>query len=251
MRELHNLVMMQTDKLSYFTVNFRGTQAIITVWERETPAEKPEKQQPCHVVSELTGVIAALRVRSGLACVKIGDTVQPGDLIASGRIVNQNDETDVTLVAASAEADVRTWYTLKTVVPQELDILISEQVQQDRRYLLLGTQRFPLSIIENNTVSWYDKQIKTHYLKLHEDFRWKIGIESQKTVLYHAEKAQIDRSALEKMLRQRMLERLLNTKPNAQLIASDFALHQTEQGAWLGVLKVELIETTGKEVLME
>ena len=40
-------------------------------------------------------------------------------------------------------------------------------------------------------------------------------------------------------------------KPDAQLVQSDFKLEQNVQGAWLGTLKVELIETTGKEVPME
>lgn len=251
MREMRNNVMIRTDKLSYFTVNFKGTQAIVTVWERENPAEKPSIPEPCNVVSELTGIVEALRVRNGLACVKIGDTVQPGDLIASGRIVNENDETDVTLLAASAQADVRTWYTLQAVLPCELDILVSDSVQQSRLYLLLGTQRFPLSIIEKNAVSWYDKQIKTHNLKLHEDFQWKMGVECQKTTLCHTEKAQIDQAALEKLLQQRMTDRLMKAKPEAQLISSEFQLKKTEQGAWLGVLKVEMLETTGKEVPME
>lgn len=251
MKELRNNIMMQTDKLSYFTINFKGTQAIVTVWERENPVEKPEKPLPCHVVSELTGVVSALRVRSGLACVKVGDTVQPGDMLASGRIVNQNDETDVTLLAASAEADVRTWYTRQTAVPNELAVLFAENTPRDRLCLLLGTQRFPLCIIENHTDSWYDKQVKTHYLKLHEDFRWKMGIEVQKTTICHAEKAKIDRSALEKLLQQRMMDSLMKEKPEAQLVSAKFQLKQTTQGAWLGVLDVELIETTGKEVPME
>ena len=251
MREMRNIVMLKTDKLSYFTVNFRGTQAIVTVWERETPAEKPEEHLPCNVISHLTGVVAALRVRSGLACVKVGDTIQPGDLIASGRIVNANDETDITLLAASAEADVRTWYTLQTAVPCELAILVSETVQRDRLYLLLGTQRFPLSIIEKNTVSWYDKQVKTRYLKLHEDFRWKIGLEYIKTAVCRTEKVQIDRSALENLLQQRMIDRLMQAKPEAQLISSEVQLKQSEPGAWIGVLKVEMLETTGKEVPMD
>lgn len=251
MRELRNDIMMRTDKLSYFTVNFKGTQAIITVWERENPAEKPTKPQPCHVVSEVTGVVSALRVRSGLACVKVGDTVQPGELIASGRIVNQNDETDVTLLAASAEADVRTWYTLQAAVPNELAVLSSENIPRDSVFLLLGTQRFPLCIIENHTDSWYDKQIKTHHLELHEDFHWKMGIEVQKTMICRAEKAKIDHTALEKLLQKRMMDSLMKAKPEAQLVSAEFQLEQTAQGAWLGVLKVELIETTGKEVPME
>ena len=48
-----------------------------------------------------------------------------------------------------------------------------------------------------------------------------------------------------------MLHQLLTAKPEAQLVQTDFTLEQNSQGAWLGVLKVELVETTGRQVPME
>lgn len=248
LREMRNIVMTMTDKLSYFTVNFKGTQAIVEVWERETPAEKPEKQPPCDVVSDLTGIILRLRVRTGTAMVKVGDTLQPGDLIASGTIVNENDETQITRLHAEAEADVRTWYTLKTAVPKELQTLTDENQGRERLYFLLGVRRFHLGIIENTTVSWYDKQIKTHYLHLQENFRWPIGLERQQVTLCRAEEASVDPALLAEQLEKRMLDGLLASKPEAELVQADFTLEQSPQGAWLGVLKVELVETTGQEV---
>ena len=251
LREMRNDVMTMTDKLSYFTVNFKGTQAIIEVWERENPAEKPEQQPPCDVVSDLTGIVLRLRVRTGTAAVKIGDTLQPGDLIASGTIVNENDETQITHLHAEAEADVRTWYTIRTVVPKELQTLTAETQVRDQLYFLLGERRFHLGIIENSTVSWYDKQIKTHYLHLQENFRWPIGLERQQVTLCRAEEASVDPALLAERLKTRMLDRLLTSKPDAELVQADFTLEQSPQGAWLGVLKVELVETTGQEVPIE
>lgn len=248
LREMRNIVMSKTDKLSYFTVNFKGTQAIIEVIERENPAEKPKTQPPCNVVSDLTGIVLRVRVRTGKAIAKVGDTLQPGDLIASGIIVNENDETQTTLLHAEAEADVRTWYTVRTAVPSELQLLTGVESYAERRSFLFGERRFPLGLIEKNTVPWYDKQIKTHYLHLHEYFRWPIGLERQIITYCGVKTAAIDAAALSELLEQRMLERLMASKPGAQLVQADFTLEQSTQGAWLGVLKAELVETTGREV---
>lgn len=248
LREIRNYVMTNADKLSYFTLNFKGTQAIIQVWERENPAEKPEEQPPCNVVSDLTGIVLRLRVRTGTAQVKEGDTVQPGDLIATGVIVNENDETQTTLIHAEAEADLRTWYTIRTAVPGELQVLQKEELVRERLYFLFGQRRFHLGLIENNTFSWYDKQIKTHYLHLQDNFRWPIGLEQEQIVLCKTQDAEVDRAALSDTLKTRMLDRLMASKPGAQLVQADFTLEQSSQGAWLGVLKVELVETTGQEV---
>jgi len=248
MRELKNYVMNCTDKLSYFTVNFKGTNAVVEIWERETPAEKPETPPPCNVVSDLTGIVLRLRVRRGNALVKVGDTLQPGDPIATGVIVNENDETQITLLHAEAEADVRTWYTIRTAVPAELKLLKAERVGRETYGFLWGGRRFPLGLIEKSTVPWYDKQIKTHYLHLHEFFRWPIGVERQKITYCGVKEAAIDAAVLSDLLEERMLDRLLASKPGAQLVQADFTLEQSPQEAWLGVLKVELVETTGREV---
>ena len=250
-RTMRNQIMTITDKLSYFTVNFKGTQAIVRVWEKEHPVEKNEEAPPCNVVSEVTGMVTALRVRTGKALVKVGDILQPGDLIATGVIVNENDETQVTLLRAQAEADVRTWYTLQTAVPAELRLLEPDGRVEKRRYFLFGGRRIPLGIIEKSTVPWYDKHIKTHYLHLHEDLRWPVALERQQTLLCEAKEASVDRDALAEVLEKRMLERLLEEKPGAQVQKADFTLEQTPKGAWLGVLKVELVETTGRQVPME
>ncbi len=248
MRKLRNDVMLKTDKLSYFTVNFQGTHAIIEVWEKRNYQEKPEEAQPCDIVSDLTGIVEALRVRTGIAQVKVGDTLQPGDVIATGVIVNEHDDTQVTLLHAEAEADVRTWCIRRTIVPSELQLLTQTLVEEKQHGFRLGVRRFPLGLIEKNGFSWYDKQINIQHLKLREDFRWPLGFVTAKILECQAEKAQIDREKLSQVLEARMLARLLLEKPDARVIDTQFALEQTEQGAWQGILKAELVETTGKEV---
>jgi similar to stage IV sporulation protein len=250
-RTMRNHLLTMSDKFSYFTLNFKGTQAIVRVWEKEKPVEKPEILPPCNVVSEVTGVVTALRVRTGKAVVKEGDTLQPGDLIATGVIVNENDETQVTYLRADAEADVRTWYTLQAAVPSELQVLAYDGKVAERYCFLLGNRRIPLGIIEKNAVSWYDKQIKTHYLHLHEDFRWPVALERHRTLFCAPKEASVDRGALAEILEKRMLDRLLAQKPGALVQQADFTLEQSPKGAWLGVLKVELVETTGRQVPME
>lgn len=251
MKELKNNLMIKDDKLSYLTVNFQGTHAVVQIWERPEQENKPNVQGPCNVVADLTGIVTDLRVRTGLAKVRVGDTLQPGVMIASGVIVNENDETQVTLVHAEAEADVRTWYTRKAVVPAELQQLLAAREVKNVNAVQLGGRRFPLGIIEKNAFSWYDKQINIQYLQLQEHFRWPVARIGMQTVRCTVENAQIDRNKLEGVLEARMIGRLLAEKPGATLVRSEFSLEQSETGAWLGILKAELVETTGMEVPIE
>lgn len=247
-RELRNNVILKTDKLSYLTVNFRGTHAIVEVQERRNMETMPEKQAPCDVVSGLTGIVTDVRVRTGLATVKVGDTLQPGELIATGVIVNQNDETQVTLLHAEAEVDLRTWYTRKTAVPAELQQLLPDGVIGNERFMQLGDRRFPFGMVEKNGFSWYDKQIKIQYLQLQEYFRWPVAWITGRTHRCALFDAVIDREKLASVLEQRMKEQLRAEKPDATLVKTNFSLEQSPSGAWLGILEAELVETTGLDV---
>lgn len=247
-RELKNNVLIKTDKLSYLTVNFRGTHAIVEVQERHNIETMPEKQAPCDVVSGLTGIVTEVRVRTGQVVVKVGDTLQPGDMIATGLIVNQNDETQVTLIHAEAEVDLRTWYTLKTMVPAELQQLLPDGGIGSEKFIQLGARRFPCGVIEKKGFSWYDRQIKVQYLQLQEHFRWPVAWITGQTCRCAIFDAVIDREKLASVLEQRMKERIQAEKPDATLVKTSFSLEQSPSGAWLGILEAELVETTGLEV---
>ncbi len=250
-RNIQNTVMINSEKLSYFTVNFQGTHAVVEVWEKRNQQKKPELPEPCNVISDKTGIITELRVRTGTALVKVGDTLQPGDLIATGVIVNENDETQVTLLHAQAEADVRTWKTLRTLVPKELQTLTQTPVQQTTTCLQLGSRRFPALHIEKNGFSWYDKQVEKRYLRLREDFRWPVGLTREKIYSCSLETPEIDEHKLEAVLEERMILSLMEQHPEAKILHTQFTLEKEKNGAWMGILKAELLETCGVEVPIE
>ncbi|MBD4340580.1 hypothetical protein GUH15_31970, partial [Xanthomonas citri pv. citri] len=60
-----------------------------------------------------------------------------------------------------------------------------------------------------------------------------------------------ERDALSALLEERMLRRLLAAKPEAELCGHTFSLEKTGGGAYLGVLRAELIETCGVEAPAE
>ena len=143
---------------------------------------------------------------------------------------------------------MRTWYTLKTVVPAELQTLSYAEPREKSLSLLLGQRRFPLKIIEKPALSCYDKKIDIYSLQLQDNFRWPIALVEEQTTRCAVDPGEVDREALSKVLEQRMITRLRETAPEAELVWSNFRLEKTSGGAWLGVLEAELVETTGKEV---
>lgn len=248
-RALKNHVIAGCDKLSYLTVNFRGVQALVQVWERkDTPSAVPQ-EEPCNIVSDKTGVILRLRVRQGTACVQVGDAVRPGDILAEGTLSGANGV--LRPVHAMAEAEIRSVYTIRTAVPAELRTLRRWEELRPERYLVLGKDRFSLRKIENTDNLWYDKQIQEQLLPIQEDFHFPVGLETVYRYCCIPSGEAPEQGELGALLERRMLERLAAAKPDAKLCGWTFSLEKTEGGALMGVLNAELIELCGVESPMQ
>ena len=243
-RDVKTDVLTRLDRLSYLTINFKGIGAIVHVWERRITPERLAEDVPCDVISTRTGVILRLRVRMGKAEVGIGDTVEPGTKLASGTVISAQGE--VTLLHAVAEADVRTWYTIRAALPKEI-VTGKGREGTKRASLILGSRRFPLDRIENHDDPCYDKRIEQKALRLHEDFRWPVKLEYERIWTPPEEPAFLTREQAAALLEERMLLRLKNALPEGELVHHRFDLEEKD-GAYMGVLRVEMIETTGQEV---
>ncbi|MBR5389750.1 MAG: sporulation protein YqfD [Clostridia bacterium] len=246
LQDVKTHVISKCDKLSYFTLNFVGTNAVAQVWEREDTPEKLAENVPCNVISALSGVILRLHVRMGHPEVKIGDTITAGTTIASGTVVSALGET--TLLHASADAVLRTWYTIRAAVPEEILALSSTQRMHVKQCFIFGERRIPLQSIENTEETWYDKHINRRELRLREDFRFPIALESEIRYPCETSGEPATETAISPMLEQRMLLRLRASKPDAEIAGYTFSMERSGSGAWMGVLRAELIETTGISV---
>lgn len=240
-------VMAGTDKLSRLTINFRGIHALVKVWERPTGPEPVDESVPCDVISPVTGVILRLRVRQGTARVKVGDTVQAGDVLAAGYIPGAEEGQPGRTIHALAEADIRTWHTETCLIPGELRRALPGQMGKKQRFFRVGTRIFPLGFVENHAFLWYDTQIGTKALRLHPDqvFPLEWGWTAQRELRPGDAPSAEDLAA---QVEARMTARLLAEHPGAELAGSRFSLEMTESGALLGTLRAELVEICGTEV---
>lgn len=237
-------VITRIDKLSHLTINFKGIGAYIHVWERKETPEALDESIPCDVISGKAGVILRLRVRSGVSQVRIGDTIQAGDVLSSGTVVSALGET--TQLHALAEADLRTWYTDRAAVPKEIRTA-SHIPGTVERSLILGERRFPWNRIEKPADPWYDMEVKKSFWRPHPDFRWPAALETRSVCPLDGSPEPLSREKAAAILEQRMLQRLLSALPDARLVHHTFTL-EDKGGAYVGVLRVEMIETTGIEV---
>ena len=232
--------------IAYLTVNIEGTQAHITVYERrETPP--PERQEPCDVISTLTGVITAVRVRRGEGLVRPGQTVQKGDLIATGRLVYKTGETALT--AADAEIDVRTWHKLSGVLPERyFSFEKTGRYRKNVSRILFG-KRFALFPIESPPYKWYYKKEEVSAFKLGQKTFSPLALSLE--TFYECEKRerQINANEAERILKEELLKKAETSLKDAEIHSRSFYAFKNND-LFEGVLTVECVETTGIQTEM-
>lgn len=143
-KELHNEILLNSDKISWISVNISGSVANVFVKEKFKEISK-EEIKFSNVVSKYDGQIISINVIDGEKQVSIGDVVKKGDLLISGVIDSQSQ--GVRYENAKGE--------IKAYVNKEIEIKIpyntyekhyTGKVYEDKQY-----------IIFNNFLNFYKK----------------------------------------------------------------------------------------------
>lgn len=161
-------IMTARDDLSYLTINLRGTCALVTVTEKDPDRTAKGPLTPCDIYADRAGIVEAMTVREGEPCVQVGDTVIPGDLLVSGRLVSTQGEER--LVPADADITLRTWPSAAVALhPGQYGYAETGRVFT-RWSLQLGSRRFALPHIEKIGDACYYKTMETTAVSLGEGY---------------------------------------------------------------------------------
>lgn len=115
-------------ELAWAGVELRGTRAYIRVVEKKLPAAGP--RGPTNVVARKAGLIKEILVLSGQAAVQVGATVEPGEVLISGRVevpvppdrqagtaAKEPPPTRLRFVRAQGIVRARVWYEAQGRAP--------------------------------------------------------------------------------------------------------------------------------------
>ncbi len=115
---LENQVLLSDDRLSWISVNRRGTVAYVEVREAShTPS--PESDSPADVVASIGGVIERVELDTGNVRVATGQTVSPGEVLVSG--IYDSQVEGIRLTRARARVYARTVRDLTVSIPLQYE----------------------------------------------------------------------------------------------------------------------------------
>ncbi|MFA1820449.1 sporulation protein YqfD [Virgibacillus oceani] len=126
------------------TYNLEGVEKVIV--------EEEEVDGPRHLVATKKGVIKNMYVTEGIPQVSVNDFVEPGDVLVSGIIddeESENEDTEdekkeVEYVAAEGEITGTTWYEAEVTIPlkKSLELLTGEH--KNKYYIRAGNLQLPV-----------------------------------------------------------------------------------------------------------
>ncbi|MBC7765605.1 MAG: sporulation protein YqfD [Hyphomonadaceae bacterium] len=164
-------MMVRMNELSWVSVDIKGTKAYVYLKERVMPPKIVSKDTPCNIIATRDGVIKSIVTKNGGQIVKVGDTVQKGQLLVSGILENIPDGTEKSIgtryVHAISEVHARTWYEKATDVKlkQSKKILTGNQMSKTS----VNIFNFSINLFINTGISY------ANYDKITKNSQWSIG----------------------------------------------------------------------------
>lgn len=90
--EIEEFTMSKFDKISWMSVNIKGTAVNVEIREKLEKPEMPKNGEPCNIVAAQDGQIERMETYRGTAVIGSGEVVTKGQLLISGVSENPNAE---------------------------------------------------------------------------------------------------------------------------------------------------------------
>ena len=152
---IRNHVLLEIPELSWIAVNVSGCQASVQVRERVEPPELVDEETPANVVARRAGLVLEVRDWNGMAAVLPGTAVTGGQLLISG--VEDLETLGARVLAGTGSVQARTWYSLTTTIPLQMETKRYTGREKTVLSLVLGKQRIKFSANSSISGEKYDK----------------------------------------------------------------------------------------------
>lgn len=237
-------LMTARNDLSYVTILLQGTTALVTVTEKDPEHMAEELPPPCDILADRAGIVEAMQVRDGEAAAQVGDTVIPGDLLVSGRMVSTQGEQ--WLVAADADITLRTWPTIELALHPDQYVYAETGAQDSRFSIQLGSRRFALPHIEKKNYACYYKTMETTAVSLGEGYFFPLALIRETRYECTAQKLDLSETACSQYLRTACTDRLTAQCIEGGFVETAFTLDFREDSI-VARLQAECLQKTGKK----
>ena len=114
-KEMINKIRLQRNDIAWMGIELKGTNAIVKIVKADEKPEILNDEEYCSIMSDKAGIITKINAQTGMANVKVGDTVNIGDTLINGWM--EGKYTGIRYVHAKGEIEAKVWHTKYINVP--------------------------------------------------------------------------------------------------------------------------------------
>lgn len=235
---IENQIMIDSDRISWMSINLVGTVAKVQIRENVAPPDKEDESKPANLVASRAGLIEEVRLFRGLAVVAAGKYVEKGELLVSG-LFDSNQE-GFRFTRAAGEVMARTEREFFIEIPFEYEEKVYTGVQFCEKSLNFFDFSINISKKYSKNESFYDK------IDIVEDFSLfglKTPISQRKVTYFEYETVSARRTAKEaEALAYAELERLLGERAEDSIIIKKTVMPSVKSDSYCILCRVVSIE---------
>lgn len=125
--EIENRFLIDREEIAWVNINLHGCVAVVDIIERDTAAFLEEENAPANLVASCDALITEVILEEGRSCVKVGEVVKKGELLASGVLTGAHETQ---LVRAKGSVIGRTKRVFSVEIPIET---VRKRVKSEER----------------------------------------------------------------------------------------------------------------------
>ncbi len=219
----------------WVSASIEGSRLKIQIKENEDLFQEIQKEDsPNDLVASSSGVITQIVTRAGVPQVHVGDTVEKGQLLVSGRVEVQNDAGEV-IGYQYQQADADIYANTQIVYEDSVSCSYHEKSYENSKrkqfFIQIGKWKVRLGMLKNSYQE-YEVHTKEKRVKLGENFSLPISYGWITIQPYVSEKKNYTTEALKKQLRENFeyFSKELMEK-GIQIYKNDVKIHVSEKSA--------------------
>ena len=151
---IENRVLIESDTVSWISVNIKGNAAEVQIRERQT-GEPDTPNRPANLIAAKSGVVEEVRIYSGLVVANAGKYVDKGDLLVSG--IYDSTQLPFRYTRASGEVYARTVSEYYVEIPFEYEKIVYTGEEYYDKFLIFFDYSINISKNYGKEGALYDK----------------------------------------------------------------------------------------------
>ena len=235
-QELEKEIRRQFPQVTWASARLSGTKLLIDIKENDAPiiSEVQETTEGTDLISEYSGVVVSMIVRSGVPKVSIGDTVEAGTILVEGKVPIYNDDTTIREYHyVNADADIVLEYTISFQDQLSFDYVKKVFTGREKKsyYLRFGNRKIRLP--QNQPYLVYDSLIRESMPLIFQKLSIPIALGTYTYREYQNVEYEYTIEEAENALNEKLISFLTSLEEKGVQIIEKNVKIDTNSGAWI------------------